>query len=286
MFGAYIDGVVIAAGINALLALGLYITVSTGQFSVGHGGFMAIGAYVASIFTVNLGLPLVPAMVIGGACAFLVGGLIGLPVMRFDMIYLAMATLGFGEIVRSVLSTIDYVGGVAGMRGMSGTTIWHVLVTLAIVLVLAWLHDRSRMGIAYDAVRQDADAAMAMGIDVRQVKVGAFAIGAGITGMAGALYAHHILFIDPEAFGFPMSIAIVLFVIFGGLGVFWGPVLGAIVLTVLPELLHFIKDWYLFLYGGLYVVMMIWRPQGIVDRAMVNRIGRLFRRRTAPAGRS
>jgi len=283
VFDAYVDGVIIAAGINALLALGLYITVSTGQFSVGHGGFMAIGAYVASIMTLKFGVPLVPAMLVAGASAFVVGAMIGLPVMRFDMIYLAMATLGFGEIVRSILSTIDYVGGVNGMRGMSGVTIWHVLVTLAIVLVLAWLHDRSRLGIAYSAVRQDADAALAMGIDVRQVKVGAFAIGAGITGVAGALYAHQMLFIDPETFGFPMSIAIVLFVIFGGLGIFWGPVLGAVVLTVLPEMLHFIKDWYLFLYGAIYVVMMIWRPQGIIDRAMIRAIGRRLRWKSVPA---
>jgi branched-chain amino acid transport system permease protein len=286
MFGAYIDGVIIAAGINALLALGLYVTVSTGQFSVGHGGFMAIGAYVASILTLKFGVPLVPAMLAGGACAFVVGALIGLPVMRFDMIYLAMATLGFGEIVRSILSTIDYVGGVAGMRGMSGVTVWHVLVTLALVLMFVWLHDRSRMGIAYSAVRQDAEAAMAMGIDVRKLKVGAFAIGAGITGIAGALFAHHMLFIDPETFGFPMSIAIVLFVIFGGLGVFWGPVLGAIVLTALPELLHFIKDWYLFLYGAIYVALMIWRPQGIVDRAMLRSVGAWFRRTPAAAQRA
>ena len=181
MFGAYVDGVIIAAGINALLALGLYITVSTGQFSVGHGGFMAIGAYVASVLTMKFGVPLIPAMMAAGACAFVVGGLIGLPVMRFDMIYLAMATLGFGEIVRSILSTIDYVGGVNGMRGMSGVTIWHVLVTFAIVLAAAWLHDRSRLGLAYSAVRQDADAALAMGIDVRKVKVGAVFSSSGMT---------------------------------------------------------------------------------------------------------
>lgn len=281
MFGAYIDGVVIAAGINALLALGLYMTVSTGQFSVGHGGFMAIGAYISSILTLKFGLPLVPAMLVGGAAASIVGALIGLPVMRFDMIYLAMATLGFGEIVRSILSTIDYVGGVAGLRGMSGVTIWHVFVALAIALGFAWLHDRSRMGMAYSAVRQDPDAALAMGIDIRKVKVGAFAIGAGITGVAGALYAHQMSYIDPDTFGFQMSITIVLFVIFGGLGVFWGPVLGAVILTVLPEIFSFIRDWYLFLYGAIYVVMMIWRPQGIVDRAMVQSIGRAFRRRPA-----
>jgi branched-chain amino acid transport system permease protein len=198
--------------------------------------------------------------------------------MRFDMIYLAMATLGFGEIVRSILSTIGYVGGVAGLRGMSGTTLWHVLVTLGIVLVLAWLHDRSRMGIAYEAVRQDSEAAMSMGIDVSRTKAEAFAIGAGITGIAGALYGHHNRFIDPETFGFQMSIAIVLFVIFGGVGVFWGPLLGAVLLTLLPEFLHAVKEWYLVLYGGLYIVLMIWRPQGIVDRPMVRSLGRLLRR--------
>lgn len=283
MLGPYVDGIIIACGINALLALGLYVTVSTGQFSVGHAGFMAIGAYVASILTVKYGVALVPSMLASGASAFLVGALIGLPVMRFQMIYLAMATLGFGEIVRTILSAMDYVGGVNGLRGMSGVAMWHVLGTLGVFLALAWLHDRSRLGLAYSVVRQDADAASAMGIDVRAVKVGAFAIGAGITGVAGALYAHHFRFIDPETFGFPMSIAIVLFVIFGGLNVFWGPVLGAIVLTVLPEVFHFIKDWYLFLYGGIYVVMMIWRPQGIIDRGTLQWMGRLFKSRSVQA---
>lgn len=281
MAGAYVDGILIATGINILLALGLYITISTGQFSAGHGGFMAIGAYVASVLTVKFGVPLYAAMIVAGFCAALVGALIGLPVLRFDMMYLAMATLGFGEIVRSILSTIDYMGAVNGMRGMSGTTLGHVIVAVAVTILFMWLHERSRSGMAYSAVRQDADAALAMGIDVRQVKVGAFAIGAGITGVAGALYAHHMLFIDPEAFGFPMSIAIVLFVILGGLGIFWGPVFGAIALTVLPELLHFMKDWYLFIYGALHVVMMIWRPQGIIDRPMLRGLGRVLRLRPA-----
>ena len=144
MFGAYFDGVIIAAGINAILALGLYIAIATGQFSVGHAGFMAIGAYVSSILSMNFGWTLIPAMFAGGAAAFAIGALVGLPIIRFGLIYLAMATLGFGEIIRSILSTVEYVGAVNGMRGMTGTSLWLVLVTLAVLVVLYWLHDRSR----------------------------------------------------------------------------------------------------------------------------------------------
>ena len=290
MFGAYFDGVVIAAAINGILALGLYIAIATGQFSVGHAGFMAIGAYLSSILTINFGWPLIPAMLAGGAVAFLVGGVVGIPIIRFELIYLAMATLGFGEIVRSILSTIEYVGAVGGMRGMTGTTLGLVLVTLGLLIVLYWLHDRSRWGLACQAVRQDPAAAEAMGINVRNVKVTAFAISAGVTGIGGALYAHQYFFIDPESFAFPMSIAIVLFVIFGGMGIFWGPLLGALLLTVLPEFFHFIKEWYLFVYGAIFIAMMIWRPQGIIDRRMLDTVTKggpgLFRIRRQAGGRA
>ncbi|MFI5011645.1 MAG: branched-chain amino acid ABC transporter permease [Hyphomicrobiales bacterium] len=269
MFGVYYDSVLTGAGINILLALGLYFTVATGQFSVGHGAFMAIGAYVASILTVNFELPLLLAVTLGGVAAFTIGAIVGLPVLRFSRLYLAMATLGFGEIVRSLLSTVDYVGGVGGMRGMTGTNIELVFSWVLLAILFFWLHARSRWGAACEAVRQDEDAAASMGIDVRLVKVMAFGIGAGITGIGGGLYAHHFFFIDPPTFGFNMSIAIVLFVIFGGIGTFWGPIVGAVILTVLPELFRFLRDYYLFLYGSMFVVLMIWRAQGLIDRRAI-----------------
>ncbi len=269
VFGVYYDSVLTGAGINVLLALGLYFTIATGQFSIGHGAFMAIGAYTASILTMNFGLPLLPAVVLGGIAAFVAGIIVGLPVLRFSHLYLAMATLGFGEIVRSFLSTIEYVGGVGGMRGMTGTTITMVWGAVLIVIAFFWLHARSRWGAACEAVRQDEEAAAAMGIDVRAVKVMAFGIGGGITAVGGGFYAHHFFFIDPGTFGFGMSIAIVLFVIFGGVGTFWGPVAGALILTVLPELFRFLKDYYLFLYGLMFVALMIWRPNGLIDRPAV-----------------
>src|SRR5258708_37904299 len=121
MFSVFADSVLIGVGINILLALGLYFTLATGQFSVGHGGFMAIGAYTASVLTVNFGWALVPAVLCGAGAAFAIGVLIGLPVLRFSHLYLAMATFGFGEIVRAVFSITDYVGGGGGLGGRCGT---------------------------------------------------------------------------------------------------------------------------------------------------------------------
>jgi len=274
VFSVFADSVIIGAGINVLLALGLYLTLATGQFSVGHGGFMAIGAYAAAVLTVNFGWALVPAVLAGGAAAFAIGVLIGLPVLRFSHLYLAMATFGFGEIVRAVFSVTDYVGGVAGMRGMMGTTAPVVLAFVALAIAFSWLHARSRWGLACDAIRQDEDAAAAMGIDVRLNKVLAFGLGAALTGMGGGLYAHHFFFIEPPTFGLQMSVAIILFVIFGGIETFWGAVLGAIVLSLLPDLFRFLKDWYLFGYGLLFVLLMIFRPQGVIDRRLLRALGR------------
>lgn len=279
MFGPFYESVLIGAGINILLALGLYFTLATGQFSVGHGGFMAIGAYTASVLTVNFGVALIPAVLAGAIAGFATGIVIGLPVLRFSHLYLAMATLGFGEMVRSGLSTTDYVGGVAGMHGMTGTTLSLVMSCILLAVVFFWLHARSRWGLACDAVRQDEAAAAAMGINVRMVKVMAFGLGAGITGAGGALYAHHFFFIEPATFGFAMSISIILFVIFGGIQSFWGAILGAVVLSLLPQLFSFLEGWYTFVYGLIFVVLMIWRPQGIIDRRALVWLDGLARRR-------
>ena len=279
MISPFIDSVIIGVGINVLIALGLYFTLATGQFSVGHGGFMAVGAYTASVLTVNFGWALLPAVLGSALAAFAIGILIGLPVMRFSHLYLAMATFGFGEIVRSIFSVIDYVGGVGGMRGMSGTTVPLVLGFVAAAIAFSWLHSRSRWGLACDAIRQDEDAATAMGINIRMNKVMAFGVGAGITGVGGGLYAHHFFFIEPSTFGLNMSVAIILFVIFGGIETFWGAILGAVVLSLLPDLFRFLKDWYLFVYGLLFVLLMIFRPQGVLDRPLMRKLQSVFSRK-------
>jgi branched-chain amino acid transport system permease protein len=252
-----------AVGINILLALGLWTTVSTGQWSFGHAAFMGIGAYLASLLTVTYQVPLIPAAMLGAATAGLVGVLVGFPALRLSHLYLAMATLGFAEITRIILMNQEALGGAWGFSGMRGTT--PLLVWLAVVASISylWLLGRSRLGLAFEAVRQDETAARAMGLNVTWIKVMAFGQGALITGFAGALYGHFTFYIEPNMFGIERSVIILLFVVFGGVHTLWGPALGAIILTLFPEVFRPLQDWYLFLYGGVLVVMMIWRPQGL-----------------------
>lgn len=262
----YLEGILTGAAINVLLALGYWITVNTGQFSFGHAAFMAIGAYVSAILTMNFGVPLIPAVLIGGAVAGLIGALVGFPALRLSMLYLAMATLGFAELTQIFFASWEYVGKSSGMTGMRGTSLPLVVGTLVIVVAYLWLVSRSRVGLAYAAVREDEAAARAAGLNVTQTKVIAFGQGAFVTGLGGALYAHQILHIEPANFGIQQSLLIVLWVMFGGLSTFWGPILGAGVLTLLPVWLDFLKDWYLIVYGGLFVVLMIVRPQGLIGK--------------------
>lgn len=255
-----------AVGINVLLAVGLWTTVSTGQFSFGHAAFMGVGAYVASFLTVTLKVPLIPAAGVGAVAAGLTGVLIGFPALRLSHLYLAMATLGFAEIARVIFMNQQALGGAFGLGGMSGSTPLLVWISVVVAITYLSLLGRSRLGLAFEAVRQDEIAARAMGLNVTWIKVMAFGQGALITGFAGALFGHFTFFIEPNMFGIERSVLILLFVIFGGMYNLWGAVLGAIILSLFPEVFRFLKDWYLFVYGGVLVVMMIWRPQGILGQ--------------------
>ena len=161
----------------------------------------------------------------------------------------------------------------AGFGGIPpATTIWHVL---GLLVVLAYFFTRlagSRMGRAFAALRDDEAAAEAMGVNSTYVKLAAFAAGGVIAGLGGALYAHYTLFIDPEAFGVGRSLFVMLYAVFGGLASFWGAVAGATILSILPELLRWVKDWREILYGLLVLVMMLVRPQGLLDAALLARL--------------
>lgn len=259
----YVEGVLVGMGINMILALGYWLSANTNQFSLGHAGFMAVGAYVGSVATLDLGLPLPLGMVLAGLASGVVGILAGFPGLRLSLLHLAMVTLAFAELVQIGLSNLDSVGGLSGLSGMSGTTLTMVAVTLALTLGFVVLHTRSRHGLAAVAVREDPEAARAAGINVTGVKVAAFGWSALFTGVAGALLAHHLLFIQPSLFGVSQSVLIVLFVVFGGLYSYWGPIVGAGVLTLLPEVVD-AQGYYLILYGSLFVVLMIVRPAGLI----------------------
>lgn len=286
----YFALIVNLCGISIILAASLnVINGLTGQFSLGHAGFMAIGAYVSAYFTTTLRyfdpeqakyvseLPLLrgewgflPALLAGGVAAAVAGVVIGVPTLRLRGDYLAIATLGFGEIVNIMLTNFHRVGGSKGLTGIPnyGNTFWiYAGVTTCIALTLFF--QRSTFGRALIAIRENELAAEVMGIRVARLKVTAFIYGAFFAGVAGGLYAHLMQSIGPANFGFMKSVEVVVMLVLGGLGSLTGAVVGAVILTVLPEALRDIEREInvsgvrMALYALILILMMIFRPQGI-----------------------
>jgi len=266
MTESYFVSIFIQIGINIILALSLYVTFATGQISLGHAGFMAIGGYASAVITVNLGGSFMLALLIAIILSGFFGLLVGYPALRLGGVYLAIATLGFGIIVMVFFENFSYTGGSMGMQGMTGTTLHLVWALVVVISFMTWQLMHSRWGRAFEAVREDEIAAKAMGINVTFIKIISFVLGAAIAGLAGALDAHYMFYIDAHNYNFFRSIEMLFFLILGGTEVVWGPILGAIILTSLPEVLRFMKDYRMLFYGCLIVFMMIVRPQGILDR--------------------
>jgi branched-chain amino acid transport system permease protein len=274
----YLEGVLALMGINILLALSAYAILATDRLSLGNAGFMAIGAYVSSYLSVNLGWGLLPAFALGGLSAAALGLLVGLPVLRLQGIYFVMGTLALGEIVRTFFQNFEPTGGAYGMRGMFGTSLGMIYACVAVFLALFLAYGMARAGLAADAVRDDDEAARSIGINVVAVRLLSFAWGALIAGVAGALFAHYALYIESGNFNFLVSANAVLFVILGGVQTVWGAVVGAIILSLLPEAFRFLADWRLTAYGFVLVAVMALRPEGIFTRGMLRRLRRLLAR--------
>jgi len=226
-------------GINALLALSLYITLSAGQLSLGNAAFAGIGAYSSGILTMRFDLPY-PFSVAAGAClAAVTAVLIGAPVLRIRGVFLAMATLAFGEVVRIAAVNLDITGGALGLVGIPNKTtalvIYGVLACAAYFLAVL---KGSRTGWSFACIREDETAAMVMGINTTYYKITAFVMGAFIAGIAGALYAHLNFIITPGEFGFSAAVQILIYNVVGGIRSVYGPIFGAFILTALPEALR------------------------------------------------
>ncbi|HEY7678809.1 MAG TPA: branched-chain amino acid ABC transporter permease [Candidatus Methylomirabilis sp.] len=280
MLSDYHQTLLLLTGINVLLGWGAYLPLATGQLSLGNAGFMAVGAYAASLLTVQQGWPLTPALLAGALLAGALGVLVGFPALRLRGIYLAIATLGFGEIVRTFFLNFERTGGPMGMRGMSGTTLGTVWVWVLGCGLLLFALAHARLGLSLDAVHDDEVAAELIGLNVTALKLGAFGVGAALAGLGGGLYAHHILFIEPGTFNFLESITMVLFVLLGGMRTFWGTIVGAAVFTILPDLLRFLRDWRGAFFGALLVALLIVRPFGLLPRGTL----RISPRRLAGEG--
>jgi branched-chain amino acid transport system permease protein len=252
-------------GINIILAVSLHLIIGiTGQFSIGHAGFLAVGAYASAIITTKLGLPFPLALLVGGLAAAVAGLIIGIPTLRLRGDYLAIATLGFGEIMRIVFLNIDYVGGASGMTVAHMVT-WPWLFACVVITILVIVNfTNSTHGRACISVRENEIAADAMGINTTFYKVIAFVIGSFFAGVAGGLHAHNFYIIQPTNFGFLKSFDILIFVVLGGLGSLSGSVIAAILLTIISTFLQDFPEIRMVIYSLVLIVMMLFRPQGLM----------------------
>lgn len=252
--------------INVILAVSLsLINGFTGQLSLGHAGFMAVGAYVAVIITNMLELPFIIGILAACLVAGLSGFIIGVPTLRLRGDYLAIATLAFGEIIRVTLQNIDYVNGPAGIMGITKLTTWPLMfgATALTVLVIVNLINSS-YGRAIISIREDETASELMGINTTKYKVLGFVIGAMFAGLAGALYAHYFYIIKPETFNFLKSFDILVMVVMGGLGSTTGAIIAAIFVTALTAALQSFPAIRMILYALILIIVMIYRPQGLM----------------------
>jgi len=268
----------IIAGINIILSLSFYLPQSAGMVSMAQGGFMAIGAFVSAALTVKLGVPFYPALLIGGIIAGMVGVIVGFPALRIKGIYLLLLTLGISEVIRIFFLNFKYTGGVAGLGGIKlHTNLWNVYLVVAILAYFFHRIAPTRMGRALSAIREDEEAAEIMGINLTRTKLQVFGTGAVMAGLAGGFYAHFALYILSDNFGVGKSIEILLPVLIGGIEIFWGAILGSLIVTFIPEWLRVIQPYRMIVFGLIVVVMMILRPQGLVDRSLVRSIRSRFR---------
>lgn len=258
----------VLVGINIILAVSLnLITGFTGQFSLGHAAFMSVGAYTSAIMTSKLGYSFIISLLVSAIVASLVGLIIGIPTLRLKGDYLAIATLGFSEIIRIVFLNIDYLGGASGFNDIPQYTTWTWVYAMIIITVFAIKNFiDSYAGRACIAIREDEIAAEAMGINTTFYKVLAFIIGAFFAGIAGSLYANYFYFIKPNNFGFMKSVDILVIVVFGGMGSIKGSIVGAIVLSIISLVLQSVPELRMIIYSIILFLIMVYRPEGLLGK--------------------
>ncbi|HTX53645.1 MAG TPA: branched-chain amino acid ABC transporter permease [Candidatus Baltobacteraceae bacterium] len=289
--------VLIVAGLNGIIALGLNLLMGyAGQISLGHAAFYGLAAYTTGILTATYHWPVPAGMAAAVALVLAVSALIAVPTLRLKGHYLAMGTLGFGLIVYIVLNeATGLTGGPSGLGGIPRLSLagrpvtsdlaYYYVVWAAVLLCFAVAGNlvRSRLGRALRAIHTSETAAAALGIDTERTKIGVFVLSACMAAVAGTLYAHYVRFVSPGTFGFAASVQLVTMVVLGGMGSLWGGLAGAVVLTVLPEVLRALEDYDIVVYGLLLILCMMYLPGGLVEG--VDRLWRLVtarRLRLAP----
>ena len=257
------SGLLVPICINIILAVSLNLIVGfLGELSLGHAGFMSVGAYAGCLFTIHANLPPVVefplALLIGGLTAAVFGVIIGLPALRLNGDYLAIVTLAFGEIIRSVINSLKFTGGAGGLKGITKFSNFNVaFIAAAITIIVTVNLVDSRHGRAITAIRDNIISAGAMGINVVFYKLISFVTAAFFAGAAGVLYGHHLAILKPGTFDFNKSIEILVIVVLGGMGSIRGSIIAAVVITILPEVLRDLSDYRMLIYSIALIVMML-----------------------------
>lgn len=295
--------------INIILGVSIYVTLSSGQLSLGNAGFMGIGAYTSALLTIHFDLPIAIGVFAGALLAGIIGILVGIPTLRLQGVYLAIATLGFGEVMRvlfinwapltkgaiglsgiphsgrQILSFFKDFGFDPALFGLKNNHFIYLSVFLLLLLITVAIisffvrQNHSRVGRAFAAIKMDEKAAESMGINITYYKVLAFTQGAIVAGFAGALFAHVMAYISPSDFSYHRAVEILIFAVFGGSEVIWGAIFGAIFLTTMPEFLRFISEYRYMIYGLILVLMMAFRPQGLIDMQILKWLKRITARK-------
>jgi len=268
--------IVMFAGINIIMTVSLNIINGfTGQFSIGQAGFMSVGAYASAVITrvlfntygwpIYMQIPIfLVSLVVGGIAAAFIGFLIGIPTLKVKGDYLAIVTLGFGEIVRAVIRLIQPIGGARGLSAIPQyTNLFWIFVFVVLAVYVARNFVNSTFGRACISIRENEIAAETMGIDTTKFKILSFTFASFLSGVAGGLYAHLLTYIQPDMFSFVKSTDYLVFLYAGGMSSISGSIVSALVLTALPEFLRFLASWRMVLYGLLLIVLMLKMPNGL-----------------------
>jgi branched-chain amino acid transport system permease protein len=268
----YLEGILVLLAVNIVFAYGAYLPLAAGQLNIGLAGFAAIGAYSSAYLSNTYAVHPMLAIPAGGLAAGLIALAVAIPVLRTRGIYLALATFALGQIVQATILNLEVVGGAAGYPVTDFIQLPVVFFFAIAVVAFVWLLFGTRFGIAVTAVHDDERVADLMGINVRGFQIAAFTIGSAIAGIGGGLYAHHFSFIEAQYFNVALSITIVLYVLLGGTQTAIGPLLGATVFTLLPELLRASAHWRYVIFAAGIIVLIALRPQGLLTGANLRRL--------------
>lgn len=284
LLGSYWEGVLIIMGIHAILALGFYITFSTGQMSMCHGALMGVGAYASGLLSLHTPLPFPVVLFLGGILAGIIGALISYPCLRLKHFYLAIATLGFGEMLVTIGTVWDSIGGALGIQGVPyKTNLFNIYLFLFILIYFFQTLRGSSFWRACQSIKDDDLLAEVSGVNLAKYRGITFAIGAFICGIGGGFEIHYISATQPFTYGIWKSTEIFFYALIGGVQLFIGSIFGAFLLTFLPEILREISRERMIIYGVLLILILIYRPQGLVDNRVWANFSGFFKRFYYPA---